>query len=207
MRKRASSARSPCPRDGLRNAVGVTLRCCQPRLDPRAGSASAWRSCTLRSVRSFPKRRFTARSFPRHLTAVARTLPRLARSYVKPSLSPALREKVILATTSVNDCRYCTWVHSRVAAAHGVDLDELRALLAGSELSPSDDREALAVLYAQHYAEQRGNPDPELTRRLRDAFGEEDSEELLAYIRGICFANLAGNTLDAVLFRLRLLRA
>ncbi len=158
-------------------------------------------------MRSFAKRRFTARSFPRHLVAVTRTLPRLARAYVKPSLSPALREKVMLATTSVNDCRYCAWVHSRFAAAHGVDLDELRAQLDGTEIAPRDDREALAVLYAQHYAERRGNPDPELTRRLRDAFGEAESEELFAYIRGICFANLAGNTLDAALFRLRLLRA
>jgi AhpD family alkylhydroperoxidase len=157
-------------------------------------------------VDSYRKRRFTARSFLRHLIEVTRTLPRLARAYVKPTLSPALREKVMLATTAVNECRYCDWVHSRAAAAHGVDLDEFRALLADTEIAPRDDREALAVLYAQHYAQERGHADPELTRRLREAFGAQGSDELLAYIRGMCFANLAGNTLDAVLHRLRALR-
>jgi AhpD family alkylhydroperoxidase len=151
---------------------------------------------------SSDKRSFTPSSFPGELGAVVRVLPRLARAYVKPRISRALREKVMLATTAVNDCRYCAWVHSRVASAHGVDLEEIAALLAGTELEVQDDREALAVLYAQRFAQTRGKPEPELTERLFDEFGPRAANELLAYIKGITFANLSGNTLDAVLERI-----
>jgi len=154
-------------------------------------------------VRSYRKRTFRARSFPRELVAVTRTLPRLLRAYASPTLAPALREKVMLATTSVNDCRYCAWVHGHLAVAHGVDLEELRAQLAGTSLAPCDDREALAVLYARHYAESRGDPDPRLVQQVRDTFGPRCSEELFAYVEGIHFANLTGNTLDALLDRIR----
>jgi AhpD family alkylhydroperoxidase len=69
-------------------------------------------------------------------------------SLVKPATSRALREKVILGMTSVNDCRWCSWLHSGIALKHGVNLDELQALLEFGTFGVLDDREGTAVLFA-----------------------------------------------------------
>lgn len=151
----------------------------------------------------FNKRIFTFRTIAGEVASAAAQLPTLARAYLKPGVPAALREKVMLGTTSVNDCRYCSWVHSAVALRHGVDLGELNEFLSDSSLDCCDEREATAILYAQHYAATAGHPEPELYARLEASFGVEDSRELIAYIKGINFANLFGNTFDALLSRLR----
>lgn len=76
-------------------------------------------------------------------------------------------------------------------------------MLAGTELEADDDREALAVHFAQRYAESRGKPGPLLAQQVRAVFGERGAEELIACVAGINFANLTGNTLDRVLGLLR----
>jgi len=40
--------------------------------------------------------------------------PVLAKAILRPRTSPALREKVVLGVTSVNDCRYCKWGHTSI---------------------------------------------------------------------------------------------
>jgi AhpD family alkylhydroperoxidase len=41
----------------------------------------------------------------------------------------ALQEQVMLAVTSVHDCRYCDWVHTGAALKQDVDLQELQQML------------------------------------------------------------------------------
>ena len=43
--------------------------------------------------------------------------PLLVEATAKPRIPAALREKIFLAVTSVNDCRYCKWGHTRLAMA------------------------------------------------------------------------------------------
>jgi hypothetical protein len=64
-------------------------------------------------------------------------------------------------------------------------------------------RELTALLYAQHYAETDRNPDPEMTARLFDDYGERTAKHILALMRAIYFGNLFGNTWDAVLSRFK----
>ena len=42
-------------------------------------------------------------------------LPLLVAALLVPSTSRALREKVMLAVTSVNDCRHCRYLHTSLA--------------------------------------------------------------------------------------------
>ena len=55
--------------------------------------------------------------------------PVLVRALIWPRTSRALREQVVLAVTSVNDCRYCNWGHTVLALRNGVNMNALRQTL------------------------------------------------------------------------------
>ena len=46
-------------------------------------------------------------------------------------LSPAFKERLMLAVTEVNDCRYCSYFHTRQALKSGVSPEEINRLLSG----------------------------------------------------------------------------
>ncbi len=152
---------------------------------------------------AFRKRVFNRHNLPGIALDAARSLPTLARALRRPDTSPALREQVMLAVTSVNDCRYCSWAHTGLALSEGVDLDQLHDLLEGRMQSAPDERAARAILFARHFADSDRQPDPAAQAALREHFSEEELREIMAYIHAIYFANLTGNTVDALLSRLR----
>ncbi|MCZ7542042.1 MAG: GNAT family N-acetyltransferase [Anaerolineae bacterium] len=106
----------------------------------------------------------------------------------------------MLAVTQVNDCLYCNFAHTRWALAEGVTPEEIERLAAGAvEAFPP--HEAVALCFAQHYAESGGNPDPGAWARLVDFYGEDAARAIIAYIRMITMGNLLGNTFDYVVHR------
>ena len=114
----------------------------------------------------------------------------------------AFAEKLMLAVTEVNQCRYCKLVHTQAALRAGVTKQELGHLSAGNfEGLPPNEGEGLA--FAQHYAEQGGRYDEAAWQRLVEVYGVEAAREILVYLRAISFGNLLGNTFDALLSRLR----
>ncbi len=117
-------------------------------------------------------------------------------------VSRAFAEKIMLAVTQVNDCRYCRFGHTKVALEAGVSEDEITRIARG-DLDEFPQDEAPGLLYAQHFAETGGAPDPAATARLIDFYGEQTAAEIGAYIRMITVGNLLGNTFDAFLSRFR----
>ena len=148
------------------------------------------------------KRTFDLPLFARSLVSAIVHLPVFVVALLFPSTSRALREKVMLAVTSVNDCRYCSYVHTGLALAHAVDLGELRELLDSGTFGEVDERDAVAALFAQHFAETSRQPTPEACAALARQFNAYQRLEIMAYIHAIYFANLCGNTFDAWLERL-----
>jgi AhpD family alkylhydroperoxidase len=136
------------------------------------------------------------------MVATLASLPVLLIAYIKPATSRALREKVMLGVTTVNDCRYCSWAHTGLALANGVDLDELTQLLDSGTFGTVDDRQATAILFAKHYADTLGKPSKEAHAALARHFTACQRAEIMAYIHSIYYANLSGNSLDAWLARL-----
>src|SRR5881392_735089 len=60
----------------------------------------------------FPRRTDTLGRLAPWLAELGRTLPGLLASYSpRGPLAPRTRERVILAVTEVNGCRYCAWIH------------------------------------------------------------------------------------------------
>jgi hypothetical protein len=62
----------------------------------------------------------------------------------------------------------------------------------------------MAILFAQHYAEQGDRYDAGAWQKLAETYGTDGACDMLIHIRPITFANLYGNTFDALLERLRL---
>lgn len=153
-------------------------------------------------MNSFNKRTFTLPLLARSLGGAGLYLPVMARALVKPRLSAAMREQIMLAVTSVNDCRYCNWVHTGLALENGVDLEALQQTLTGN-LDHADQRDAVAILFSQHFADTLRQPSARAREKLDQHFSAAEQRELMAWIQAIYFANLTGNSADAVLARLR----
>jgi AhpD family alkylhydroperoxidase len=107
----------------------------------------------------------------------------------------------MLAVTSVNGCRYCSYFHAKQALKNGITSEEISLLLSGSGVNcPEDD--AVAVIYAQHWAESDARPDPEAVQRLEQTYGASKTETIHLVLRIIRLANLLGNSWDYLIYRI-----
>jgi len=87
----------------------------------------------------------------------------------------AFRERLMLAVVSVYGCRYCSWLHTGAALRCGIAEEEIVALLTGS-VDNCPQEEAVAVLYAQHWADSDAKPEPEAVKRVEQTYGAENAK-------------------------------
>ncbi len=123
------------------------------------------------------------------------------QTQLNPVISKAFAESISLAVTQVNGCKFCSYYHTQNALKAGMTEEEVGFLLSGSfDNAPKEQLEAL--LFAQHYAETKGNPDPQTEQKLLETYGEEKTKDIMSHILVIMLSNLHGNTFEA--FKLRL---
>ena len=116
-------------------------------------------------------------------------------------VSPAFRERLMLAVTAVNGCRYCSYFHAQEALKSGLSESEVRAMLDGTvDNAPAE--ELPALLYAQHWAENNANPDAGIRQKLDETYGLQRAAAIDVVLRMIRVGNLLGNTTDYWLYRL-----
>ena len=113
----------------------------------------------------------------------------------------AFRERLMLAVTQVNGCRYCSYAHARMALTEGIAPEEIEALGQGM-FTGSPPEEIPALLYAQHWAEADGQPDAEVRQHVAAQYGDPVVEKMELILRMIRMGNLLGNTWDYVLYRI-----
>jgi AhpD family alkylhydroperoxidase len=111
------------------------------------------------------------------------------------------RERLMLAVTAVNGCRYCSYYHAKEALKAGLLDDELQKMLVGV-VDDAPAEELPALLYAQHWAEMDGEPDLAVRRKLDETYGPERAEAFDTVLHMIRIGNLLGNTVDYWLYRL-----
>jgi AhpD family alkylhydroperoxidase len=155
-----------------------------------------------RQKEDFSKRIYTPHSLLQDFRDILAHFHEFRSAVRSKRISKAFAEKIMLAVTAVNGCRYCSYGHAKTALASGVSQEEVDLLLSG-EVGHASPEEAPAVFFAQHYAESDGHPDPEMMQKLVETYGPEKARDILAHIRMITFGNLSGNTFDALLSRLR----
>jgi AhpD family alkylhydroperoxidase len=197
----SSSAQTTKAGSAAKSSVGTGDRGAAPADDPHPKSGASAPPENLRKT----KRTLTPDNFLKTVANFLASVPVLLASLVRPKVSFALREKVFLAVTSINDCRFCEGGHTHWARANGVPLEEVNQIL-GLQIESLEARnpaEAAAILFAQHYAEHRDQFDPESIENLRKHYSDAQVDEILAYVRAITLGNLTGNTVDAFLDRFR----
>jgi AhpD family alkylhydroperoxidase len=113
----------------------------------------------------------------------------------------AWAEKLMLAVTAVNECRYCMAFHRGLATHAGVSDDEIGAVVTHC-FADLPQHQIIALAFAQHYAESGGRPEPASRQRLIATYGPDTARDIAAYLRAISVGNLLGNTFDALRDRL-----
>ena len=132
----------------------------------------------------FPRRTATPARMAPWLVELAQTLPGLAAAYgPRAALDPRTRERVSLAVTEVNGCRYCAWIHG-----------SWQDFLGDAEAPAS---EAPVIAYALACAETGQPQDPAGLPLPAEAL-----RALRATIAQIEVSNLVGNTVDGLIARL-----
>lgn len=151
--------------------------------------------------RAFSKRLFTPTSFQNTMSAFLSNTGTLRRAMRGGKLGRAFGERVMLVVSQVNGCRSCSFAHTRFALREGVPADEVRRLAAG-DLQGQPEETLVALLFAQHYAETGGNPEPAAQKRLEAAYGEDGACEVRTFLRLAMMTSLFSNTLEAIWSRL-----
>ncbi len=134
----------------------------------------------------------------RDLLDIVGGLRRLRALKGRELVDPAFRERLMLTVTQVNGCRYCAYAHARMGLSAGMTDDDIQALMAG-EMEGVPREQVVAVLYAQHWAETDGQPDPEARRGVVERYGAEKTEAMEIYMRRMRVGNLVGNSWDVVM--------
>jgi AhpD family alkylhydroperoxidase len=116
-------------------------------------------------------------------------------------IDETFRERLMLAVTQVNECRYCSEYHAKQALKTGLSQDEVQDLLDGvADQCPPE--QLTAILYARHWAEMAGHPDSDVRQTLVDTYGADKVAAIEMVLRMINVGNLSGNTFDYLLYRL-----
>ncbi|MFO7536597.1 MAG: carboxymuconolactone decarboxylase family protein [Chloroflexota bacterium] len=152
--------------------------------------------------RAFQRRYYDSwRQMGRELLWPLRNRRKLRRAMREELISFALRERLMLVVTAVNDCRYCAHYHTKVALRADLPETEIRQMLAG-EIHQAPTEELPALLYAQAWAQQNGRFDSTAQQDLIQAYGPDKAEAMETILRLIRIGNLSGNTFDYWLYRL-----
>jgi AhpD family alkylhydroperoxidase len=115
-------------------------------------------------------------------------------------ISLTFLERLVMTVTAVNGCRYCSQFHARHALTTGLSQNEVISILQG-DLSQHPDEEAVGILYARHWAESGSNPDPRFRLKVIETYGRDKTQAIELVLRAISVANLVGNTVDYLLYR------
>jgi len=118
-----------------------------------------------------------------------------------PKLNPAFRERLMLAVTEVNLCRYCRTFHVGQAKQAGISIEEIAVYLKGTIPDEVPEEQKLAVCYARHWAETDSHPDPDYIHQVKETYGEDGFQAINMVLRMISMGNLLGNTWDYILFK------
>jgi|GEM_PF-1327690 len=105
-------------------------------------------------------------------------------------------EKIMLAVTGVNACIYCSYLHTKTALEKGVNNKEIQKILKG-DFKDIPEEELIALLYAQHWTENSGNPSDETRNKVIEYYGLEKTEYIEYYIHRVNIGNLISNTVEA----------
>ncbi len=103
------------------------------------------------------------------------------------SLGAKMRERIALAVSNANGCRYCTSAHTAVGKMLGLDEKELAMNLRASSADP---RVEAALRFARDIVVNLGWMSDQDVQRVRDAgYGDGEIVEIVATVAHTTFTN------------------
>ena len=151
----------------------------------------------------FTKRIFTASLFFSDLGFLLWNLPKIIAVFSKKQDPKQLIEKILIVTDAVNGCIYFSWLDAKLAVKSGISEEEIKNILKLEFRTDASESELNALLFAQHFAETNRNPDPEMTNKLFEFYGEKTAKNIILAIRAVTFGNLYFNTWGAIISRFK----
>ena len=131
-----------------------------------------------------------------------RTMKYMFKAKRKKELNPKFIERIMLAVTEVNGCAICSYAHTKKALESGMSNEEIQKMLSGI-IDDVPTSEVPAVMFAQHYADTRGNPTLESWQRIVEIYGISKAKGILGSIRFIMIGNAYGIAWSSFFNRLR----
>jgi len=150
----------------------------------------------------FMKRLYGPKDFYGQVEAMMHHIKDLRPEQDKARISKQFVERIMMAVTEVNGCRYCSYFHTQAALKEGINKEEVDQLLTGC-LEAAPEKEIPALYFAQHYAESEAKPQADAIRCLEDTYGLTQSRQIREYIRMIMIGNTLGNAFDALRVRVK----
>jgi len=150
----------------------------------------------------FKKRSYTLKEFFNDIIFLFHNFNRIFEALKAKRINKQFREKILLAVTAVNECKYCSFGHSLMALKNGCTREEISRIMK-KDFSNSKPNEIIALTYAQHFAETKRSPDPGATKRLFSYYGLKKARDIFLFIRIMEIGNLLGNTIDAFKSRMK----
>ena len=144
----------------------------------------------------FRKRTFNFRSFMQTMQNILRNREKFQSTMKSKRISNDFSERIMLAVTAVNGCRYCEWGHTKMAIESGCTDEEIKYIL-DLDFQGLRKDEITALAFAQHFAESKENPSKKALINLTKEYGSQKADDILNFCRMITVGNLLGNTLDA----------
>jgi len=118
-------------------------------------------------------------------------------------LDEDFREQLMVAVAFQNQAPYCNWIHRTWASRAGVTDEEL-GKIETLHLDELDPKVATAVMYVRALVSSDWQDVPrDLRQQMQEYFTWRDIEDIELIARAMDISNLAGNTWDAMLSRLK----
>lgn len=120
-----------------------------------------------------------------------RTVTYLSKARKNKQIDQQFIERIMIAVTEVNGCDICSYTHTKMALEAGMSNEEIQNMLAG-EISDVPQQQVQAIMFAQHYAENRGKPSKKSWDQIVNNYGESLALGILGSIRVIMMGNVLG---------------
>ncbi len=152
--------------------------------------------------RKFDKRIYNLKTLNNDMRKFISHSDFFVETILNPVISKHFSERVSMSVIQVNGCKLCSYTHTKNALKSGMSKEEIEILLSGGfDGAPKEELEAL--LFAQHYADTKGNPDLETKQKLLNTYGKEKTKDIMSHILLMMMTNLHGNTMEAFKMRLK----
>lgn len=131
-----------------------------------------------------------------------RTMKYMIKAKKNGEMKDEFIERIMLTVTEVNGCALCSYAHTKMALESGMSNGEIQNMLSGV-MEDVPEAELAAVLFAQHYADTRGNPSKEAWKRIIKTYGRSKAYGILGAIRVIMIGNVTGIPIGTFISRLK----